>query len=165
MEIYLKVIFKDLFNDFHKDKLFIKRQPSFLPGDSSISQLLSIVHDINSSFDCHPTQDIRGIILDISNAFDKVCHEAVLFKLKTYCVKRELLNLLRNYLYERNQRVVFIGQMSSCEFIKYRGPQGSVPGPLLFLMYINDSPDNIQYTCKIFADGASLFTNAYDKYK
>ena len=113
MEIYLKVIFKDLFNDFHKDELFIKRQSSFLPGDSSISQLLSIVHDINSSFDRHPTQDIRGIILDISNAFEKVCHEAVLFKLKTYGVKRELLNLLRNYLYERNQRVVLIGQMSS----------------------------------------------------
>ena len=67
----------------------------FLPSDSCISQLLSIVHDINSSFNCDTTQDARGIFLDISKVFDKVWHEGLLSKLKTYGVKGELLNLLQ----------------------------------------------------------------------
>ena len=67
-----RVIFKCLFNYFHKNELYIKCQSGFLPGDSGNSQLLSIVHDINSSFDCDPTQDVSGIFLDFSKAFDKV---------------------------------------------------------------------------------------------
>ena len=90
-----RVIFKDLFNYFHKKELFTKCQSGFLPSDSCISQLLSIVHDINSSFNCDTTQDARGIFLDISKAFDKVWHEGLLSKLKTYGVKGELLNLLQ----------------------------------------------------------------------
>ena len=94
-------MFKDLFNYFHKNESYTKCQS----GDSCISQLLSIVHDINSSFDCDLTQDVRGIFLDIAKAFDKVWHEGLLFKLKTYGIKGEFLNFLRNYLHECNQRV------------------------------------------------------------
>ena len=71
-KIFERVTFKDLFNYSHKNELFTKCHSGFLPGDSCISQLLSIVHDINSSFDCDPTLDVRGIFLDISKAFDKV---------------------------------------------------------------------------------------------
>ena len=71
-KIFGRVTFKDLFNYSHKNELFTKCQSGSLPGDSCISQLLSIVHDINSSFDCDPTQDVRGIILNISKVFDKV---------------------------------------------------------------------------------------------
>ena len=94
-KIFERVLFKDLFNYFHKNELCTKCQSGFLPGDSCISQLLSIVHDINSSFNCDTTQDARGIFLDISKAFDKVWHEGLLSKLKTYGVKGELLNLLQ----------------------------------------------------------------------
>ena len=76
-KIFERVIFKDLFNYFHKNKLFTKCQSGFLLGDSCISQLLSIVHDINS-FDCDFTQDFRGIFLDISKAFDKVWGDGLL---------------------------------------------------------------------------------------
>ena len=154
------MIFKDFFNYFHKNELFTKCQRGFLPGDSFNSQLLSIVHDINSSFDCDPTQDVRGIFLDISKAFDKLWHEGLLFKLKTYGVKGEPLNL-RNYLHEHNQRVILNGQISSWEMIKSGVPQGSVLGPPLFLIYINNLPDNIQSTCKIFADNTSLFSHVF----
>ena len=81
-KIFERIIFKDLFNHFHQNHLFTKRQSGFLPGDSCISQLLSIVHEINFSFDCDPTIDVSGVFLDISKAFDKVWHEGILFKLK-----------------------------------------------------------------------------------
>ena len=71
-KIFEKIIFKDLFIYFHQNKLFTKCQSGFLPGDFCILQLLSIVHDINSSFDCDPTQNVRGILLDTSKDFDKV---------------------------------------------------------------------------------------------
>ena len=74
------MICNDLFNYSHKNELFTKCQFGFLPGDSCIPQLLSIVHDMNFSFDCNPTQDVRGIFLDISKAFDTVWHEGLLFK-------------------------------------------------------------------------------------
>ena len=89
----------------------------------------------------------------------------LLFKLKTYGVKGELLNLLNNYLHERNQKVVLNGQISSWELRKSGVSQGSVLCPILFLIYINDLPDNIQSTCKIFADDTSLFSHVFDKYK
>ena len=163
-KIYERIIFKELFNHFHQNHLFTKCQPGFLPGDSCISQLLSIVHEINSSFDCDPTIDVSGVFLDISKAFDKVWHEGILFKLKTYGVNGEVLTLLTNYLYERYQRVVLNGQTSSWELVKSGVPQGSILGPLFFLIYINDLPDNLEFNCKIFADDTSLFYKVFDKH-
>ena len=163
-KIFERIIFKELFNHFHQNHFFTKCQSGFLPGDSCISQLLSIVHEINSSFDCDLTIDVRGVFLDISKAFDKVWHEGILFKLKTYGVNGEVLTLLTNYLYERYQRVVLNGQTSSWELVKSGVPQGSVLGPLFFLIYINDLPDNLESNCKIFADDTSLFYKIFDKH-
>ena len=157
------MIFKDLFNYFLKNELFTKSQSGFLPGDSCVSQLLSIVHDINSSFDYDLTQDVRDVFLDISKAFDKVWHEGLLYNLETYSVKGEVLNPLHNYIHERYQRVVLNGQASSWELIKSGVPQGSVLGPLMFLIYISHLPGNIQSTCKIFADDTSPFSHVSDK--
>ena len=81
-------------------------QSGFLPGDSCFSQYLSIVHDINSSFDCDHTQDVRGLFVDVCKAFDKVWHEGLLYKIETYGVEEDVLNLLRNYLHELYQKVV-----------------------------------------------------------
>ena len=123
---------------------------------------LSIVHDISSSFDCDPTQDLRGVFLDISKAFDKVREDRLLYKLETYGVKGEVLSLLHNYLDDCYQKVILNEQTSSWELIKYEVPQWPVRGSRI--MCINDLPDNIQSTCKIFADGMSLFPHLSDKY-
>ena len=116
--------------------------------------MLSIVHDINSSFDCDPTVDVRGVFLDISTAFDKVWHDGIIFKLETYGVKGNL--------HARYQRVVLNGQTSAWELVKSGVPQGSVLGPLMFLIYINDLQDNIQSTCNIFADVTPLFSHVFN---
>ena len=72
-----------------------------MPGDSCISQLLSIVHEIQSSLDCNPPVDTRVIFLDISKALDKVWHLGLLFNLKSYSVEGSLFCLLENYLENR----------------------------------------------------------------
>ena len=80
-KIFERVLFKDLFNYFHKNQLFTKCQSGFLPGDSCISHRLSIAHNINSFFDCDPTIDVRGVFLDISEAFDKVLNDGIILRL------------------------------------------------------------------------------------
>ena len=101
--------------------------------------------------------------MDVPKASDKVWHEGILSKLKTYGVNGEVLTLLTNYLHERYQRVVLNGQTSSWELVKSGVPQGSVLGPLLFLIYINDLPDNLKSNCKTFADDTYLFYKVFDK--
>ena len=141
-KIYERIIFKELFNHLHQNQFFTKCQSGFLPGDSFVSKLLSIVHKINSPFVCNPTIDVSRVFLDISKAFDKVWHERILFKLKTYCVSGKVLTLLTNYLHERCQSLVLNGQNSSWELVKSGVPQKFVLGALFFLIYINDLPDN-----------------------
>ena len=104
----------------------------------------------------------QGHILDISKAFDKVWHEGLSHKLETYGVKGEVLNLLRNYLHERYQRVVLNGQ-TFWQLINTGVLQGSVLGPLMFWIYTNDLPDNIQSTCKTFVNDTSLCSHVSDK--
>ena len=87
----------------------------------------------------------------------------MIFKLKTYGIDGKLLKLLENYLTDRQQRVVLNGQTSSWQNIYAGVPQGSVLGPLLFLIYINDLPAGLTSMCKIFADDTSLFSKVNDK--
>ena len=92
-KIFERLSFNSLFAHFHDNDLFTKCQSGFMPGDSYISQLLSIVHEIQSSFDCNSLVDTRAIFLVISKAFDKVWHQGLLFKLKLYSVEGSLYRI------------------------------------------------------------------------
>ena len=138
VKVFERLLFNSIFSHFHNNNLFNKCQSGFVPGGSCISQLLSILHEIQSSFDYKPPTDDRAIFLDISKAFEKVWHQGLLFKLKSFGVEGSFLRLLKNYRYNRKQRVILNGQCSSWKIILSGVPQGSVSGPLLFLIYIND---------------------------
>ena len=138
--------------------MFTDCQSGFIPGDTCVSQLLSIAQEIHKSFNCNPPEDIRGVFLNIAKAFDKVWHEGLIFKLKTYGVEGKLIMHFENYLKNRKQRVVLNGLSSSWEKILARVPQGSVLEPLFFLIYINDLPHVISSICKMFTDDTSLFS-------
>ena len=106
---------------------------------------------------------VRTVFLEISKAFDKVWHEGLLYKLKSMGISGELYNLLENFLSGRFQRVVLNGQTSSWRPVLAGVPQGSILGPLLFLVYINDLPNGLKSNPKLFADDTSLFTIVKDK--
>ena len=105
---------------------------------------------------------MRANFLDILKAFDKVWHEGLLFKLERIGISGNLLSLLKSFLSNRFQRVVLNGQCSSWSSVLAGVLQGSILGPLLFLIYINDLPENLQSTVKLFADDTSLFSNMHE---
>ena len=116
----------------------------------------SITHEIYQSFD--ERFDVRSAFLDIHKAFDNVWHDSIIFKLKQNGMSGNLLNLLSNFLRNRKQRVGLNGQTSSWADVNAKVPQGSILGPLLFLIYINDLADGLSSNAKLFADDTSLFS-------
>ena len=102
------------------------------------------------------------MFLDISKAFDKVWHKGLLLKLKQNGINCHLLRILENFLNERKQRVVLNGQTSSWSDVLAGVTQGSILGPLLFLICINDLSDGLQCNLKLFADDTSLFSTVYN---
>ena len=100
-----------MFEFFIENNLISKNQSGFRPGDSCINQLLSITHEIYQSFD--DNLEVRAILLDISEAFDKIWHKTLIFKLKQNGMSDKILNIITDFLSFRRQRVVLNGQASS----------------------------------------------------
>ena len=105
---------------FTQNELISHNWSGFKPGDSCISQLLCITHDIYQSLDNGPEK--RAVFLDISKAFDKVWHEGLLFKLKQNGISGNLLNVITNFLYQRKQRVVLMDSTRPGLILKQGSP-------------------------------------------
>ena len=155
-KILEKIVFDQLYAFLNANNLLSKNQSGFRPGYSTICQLLSITSSIYEAFENY--EETRAVFLDISKAFDKVWHEGLIYKLKCNGISGMLLTFFENYLSQQCQCVVLNGKEPEWTGIKAGVPQGSVLGPLLFLIYINDLTDNISSDMRLFADDSSLFT-------
>jgi len=100
------------------------------------------------------------VFCDISKAFDRVWHKGLLFKLQANGINGNLLAWLSSYLRNRMQRVVLHSSESSLRYINAGVPQGSVLGPLLFLIYVNDIADSLLSLTRLYADDSSLYYSA-----
>ena len=120
------------------------------------------MHQINLTFDCAPSVEVKGVFLGISKAFENASHLGLICKLEPYGVKGKLLDFLTNYLYEPAQKVALNGQCCNWERILSGVPHEPVLGVLLFLIYTNDLPQQLN-SIKIFADDTSLSFPAHNK--
>ena len=109
-KLFEKLIFDERYDHLVKNDLLTLNQSAFCPGDSTISQLLSITYCICTAFEEFPFRETRAAFLDISKAFDKVSHEGLLFKLECNGASGPLLAMVRSYLSNRVQREVSNGK-------------------------------------------------------
>ena len=125
-----------------------------MPGDSTVNQSLLLYHNICKALD--NGHEFCLVFFDVSKAFDKVWHKGLLFKLYHAGVQGRLLEWFTDYFSNRYQRVVLNGSYSDLSMLKAGVPQGSILGPLLFLVYINNIVDNLESNINLFADDTSL---------
>ena len=150
-----KIVHKHVFNFFHEHHVITTLQSGFVPGDSTVNQLVDIYNTFCKALD--EGKEVRAIFCDISKAFDRVWHRGLLFKLETAGISGILLSWFSDYLNDRCQRVVLPGASSEWTPIRAGVPQGSIFGPLLFSIYINDIVEDIDSTIRLFADDTSLY--------
>ena len=135
-KIFGRIVFNRMLEFLEENNLLYPHQSGFCSSDLCQSQLLSIVHDIYASFDQIPTLERRENFQDISEAFDKVWHEGLLFKLEHIGISGNLLSLLKSFLNNRFQRVVLNGQSSNWSSVLPGVPQGFILGPLLSMIFL-----------------------------
>ena len=151
------MVFNSLSKFVEEDRLFCSNQSGFRKTNSCVNQLLSIVHKSYGSFDNFPSLERHSKFFDMSKGFDRVWHEGFIYKLKAIGVSNNLLTLFQSFLDNRYQRVLLKSQNSHWEMIKAGMLQRSILGPLRFLTYINDLPNNLISNVKVFADDTYIF--------
>ena len=154
-KILERIVFKHLFNYLREHGLLSKDQSGFQPGDSTVNQLSFLYHFLAEALD--QKKDVHIVFCDIKKAFDRVWHKGLIYKLRKIGISGTLLLWFMDYLNDRHQRVVVRGQQSEVGSIKAGVPQGSVLGPLLFLIYIDDITLVTETKMKLFADDTSLY--------
>ena len=152
----LERLIKDHMVDFLvKHKLLNSSQHGFLKARSCLTNMLCFLEEITKWIDMGSPVDI--IYLDFQKAFDKVPHQRLLLKLKAHGIGDSITDWIEQWLTDRRQRVVVDGEVSNWKSVLSGVPQGSVLGPILFLIYINDLDESITSNVLKFADDTKLF--------
>ena len=131
-------------------------QHGFVPGRDCRTQLFLYLEDWTSMFDAGHAFDV--IYTDFAKALDSVAHEKLILKLEAVGITDDVLDWIRSFLMGRSQSVRVEGEISGWQKVLSGIPQGSVLGPLSFVIFISDMPDVVKENiCKLFADDCKLY--------
>ena len=152
-------IHKYMYQHLDKNKLLHKYQSGFRPKHSCQTALVKLIDNWLTAI--NKSEYIGTVYLDFKKAFDLVNHKILLMKLKQYFPKSQITEFIESYLTSRTQFVLLNGKKSHTKETTSGVPQGSVLGPLFFLVYINDLPLHLNQQTEntLFADDSSLYTS------
>ena len=135
-------------------RLIVPSQHGFVPNKACVTNLLETLDVITDALKNGHSVDL--VLLDLAKAFDKVSHAKLIQKLKAYGIDGISVKWIESFLTGRKQRVLKGDNISEWEDVTSSVPQGSVLGPLLFTIFINDLPDKIKNECRLYADDSKL---------
>lgn len=139
-----------------------KHQHGFVSKRSCLTNLLETFESWTSSLDDKEVIGIDAVFLDYQKAFDRVPHKRLLLKINAYGISGKVLAWIKSFLTERHMTVSIRGRLSQQTQIQSGVPQGSVLGPVLFLLYINDIVHIVDCNIKLFADDTKIWTQIKD---
>ena len=154
-KILERIICKRLIEHFNENNILCDNQHGFREKRSCETQLIEAINDW--SYNMESGSSVHIAFLDFAKAFDSVPHDLLRTKLEMYGVRSQNLEWIMNFLQNRYQRVVINGECSSWIKVKSGVPQGTILGPILFLCFINDMPNNISSTIRLYADDCILY--------
>ena len=149
------IVCHHLHKHFGKNNVLTSLNHGFRSGYSCETQLTVTVDELARNIDNGLQTDVA--ILDFSKAFDTVPHKRLLQKLEAYGVRGQLHTWIESFLCKRQMRVIVDGEASTEHYVESGVPQGTVLGPLLFLVHINDLPDSVKSSVRLFADDCLLY--------
>lgn len=151
------IICKNILNHLEREKILTNLNHGFRSGYSCETQLITTINDLLKDHDQGRQVDIA--ILDFSKAFDTVPHQKLLHKIHQYGIQGNIHHWLTNFLTTRSMRTIVEGKSSDETSVDSGVPQGTVLGPILFLCHINDLPDTVSSTVRLFADDCLVYRN------
>ena len=149
------IIYHNIMNHLNNNNILIENQDGFRANHSCVTQLLTLTEDISYALDHRKQVDV--ILLNFAKAFDTVPHQRLLTKLHFYGIQNDTYNWIKAWLSNRTQQILLDGITSSSVVVTSGVPQGTVLGPLMFLLCINDITTNIKSPLRIFADDCLLY--------